>query len=102
MTEDDQPMRVSIDYEDSPYKGVVFEYKTVSIKNTLFDNVKIKFDYNILEDPGNIVEKFDKESKMQFEQFLGEILLDLVVETSELRGKTTIESRNNNLKEPNS
>jgi hypothetical protein len=92
MSEDDEPMRVSIDYDDSPYKGVVFEYKTVSVKNTVFGNVKVKFDYNILEDPQKIVENFDLDSKIQFEQFLGEILLDLVVETSELRGKTTIEN----------
>ena len=90
LTEDDTPMQVHIDNE-SKYSDIVFNFKTIAIKDTWFGNAKIRFTYEIIDDPNNLVEKFSKSDTIEFQHYLGDILLELVVGTNEGRNGDTAE-----------
>ena len=77
LKEEDIPLQVAIDNK-SPYDGIIFNYKTVAIKDTIFGNCKVKFTYDIIEDPLELISKMSYNEKQEFERHLGDILLEIV------------------------
>lgn len=91
LTEKDEPLHMTCEENDA-YDGVVWAFKTVSIHDSLLGHAKMKFDYEILEDPNGKTDFATVEEKMEFENFLGDCLLHLVEETNA--------NRNDNPEEP--
>lgn len=63
----------AIKLTDAPYSGIIFNYGKVSFDEQE-DNLKIRFEYDILDDGGV---KYDKQ---ELEQYLGDMLQEFIVQ----------------------
>lgn len=88
LSEGDAPLQIQI--EHGPNAGVTFMFKKIAIKDTIFGNVKIKFDYEVLEGLEK-VEKMSYTQKQNFERQLGDALLELITEHNENRNNRLTE-----------
>jgi len=63
----------ALSFTDGPFAGIIFSYSKVQLlEDTKNDQLALKFDYDILENP---LAEFEVE---EFEQALGDHLVDLL------------------------
>jgi len=88
---------VPIELLTGRYKGVIFRYTTVAIREQENLSAKLQFDYDLLE-TGKHTKDFLEEDK-KFEFHIGLILNTLILEATE-DPKDTDGSREDNTQEP--
>lgn len=63
------------------WNGIIYHYNTVNIREDGEEAV-LTFDYDIVETPGWInIDDLSEEDKIQFEKMIGDILVDIIVES---------------------
>ena len=72
---------VPIEIISGPYKGVVYRYKTVAVKENDDETATLKFDYH-LHEMGDFTETKLRKDKV-FENYIGLILNRIILEVSE-------------------
>ena len=72
---------VPIEIINEPYKGVIYRYTTVGVKENNNDTATLKFQYELYEMGGHTETKLRKDQ--QFEKTLGLILNTLILDAAE-------------------
>jgi len=89
---DTVPIEVLVD----PYKGIVYNYTTVTVKENEDETATLKFSYNVMRNPSNV----NLENDTVFENFIGLILNKLILEVSDAdRTKNLNENRKDDTEE---
>lgn len=78
---DEKETTLPIELLLSPYKGVIFRYDTVSIKENDDDTANIVFSYDIIEMGDHVETVLHKDER--FNEILGLILNRMILETVE-------------------
>jgi hypothetical protein len=95
MKHDTVPIEILLDL----YKGVVYRYVKVGIKENNDDTAVLKFEYDLYE-MGNHTETSLRKDKL-FDKTLGLILNSIIVDVAEIEGQVEDEHRDDNSQEPN-
>tara|TARA_R110000803_G_scaffold183535_1_gene245859 strand:- start:429 stop:752 length:324 start_codon:yes stop_codon:yes gene_type:complete len=78
------------------WQGIVYNYHTIGFVEQDNDDAVLKFEYDIIHTPKHLdVEGLTKEDKIEFEDYLGDILVSIIEET------TSDETGTDSNKQPN-
>lgn len=95
MKYDTVPIEILLDL----YKGVVYRYVKVGIRENNNDTAVLKFEYDLYE-MGNHTETSLRKDKL-FDRTLGLILNSIIVDVAEIEGQVGDEHREDDSQEPN-
>jgi len=74
----------------------VYKYGAVKVGSFEEDDVPVTFEYDLLEAPTSYITEDEDAEKIEFENLIGDILVDIIINSKDV--KETNGNRNNNTK----
>ena len=85
-TQDTAPVRII----EGKFKNFVYKYGTIQVGDfdEGADDIPLKYDYELLEAPEDYEVEDEASEQIEFEQFIGDILYDIIVNSDTVKEAT--------------